>query len=171
MNEKWRRNYKKKRLDFIKIEGKISNYAVNELYFAGVKSFTTIIYNMKTESFVMEIKGKSVYIEFHPKILSLVILALEYKDINIFQIPNEKPICIFKGHNDEILFSIFNPNKADYIASTSLDKTIKIWSVHSSLLDKNLSLSSSPIIMKWSLCGNLLGVLLSESNKLTKFKK
>ena len=152
----------------------LSLCAVNEFYFALVKNFFTVsIYDL-TNKFkkIMKKDCKSFikYLEFHPKYKDIFITALLEKEIKIWKIMQDKPLCIFKGHNDNIRFSKFNPKYPELVASTALDNTVKIWNIHSILINKNILLNNCIISMKWSISGNLLG-FKEESNNLIIYKR
>ena len=98
------------------------------------------------------------YLEFHPKYKDIFITALLEKEIKILKIMQDKPLCIFKGHNDNKKFSKFNPKYPELVSSTALDNTVKIWNIHSILINKNI------------ISGNLLG-FEKESNYLIIYKR
>ena len=139
---------------------------VNEYYFVSVENCFAMIYDLKNNwKKISEINCNSCiqYLEFHPKFNDIFITALKDKEVKIWKINQKNPICIFKGHNNEINISIFNPVDLEIVASASLDKTIKIWNVHGLCLSKNILLSEDPINMKWSLSGNSLGFIMNEN--------
>ena len=159
-------------ITLLDLDSKQILFTTNSSYLLIYNGISILIYNIESLKKIYTIKCNSFayYLEFHPKFKDIFIASLANNEINIWKINSTKPICIIKAHDKKIIYSIFNPEDIYLVASTSSDKTIKIWKINDISLFKNKLLEDTVKIMKWSISGNYLGVIL-RNYKLIIFNK
>jgi len=99
-------------------------------------------------------------LQFNPFVNNLLGCVTEACKVAIINLPSEEQkeseVSFMSGHKKKAHLVEWHPTANGIIASTSWDKTVKLWNVSTESCELNLDLSDVAFSMKWNADGSLL---------------